>query len=414
MQIEIKENEYCKLNVSYIEDLETVLQKTNEVTNKFKGMNVPGFRPGKAPLDAIMVHYRKHINQELKRELAENAYYNVLTEKNIKPFGKPMFSSAELNSNIFKCEFEVLKKPEFELSKYKEFEIPKPSTEMSTEVFAQKTIEELRIKFGEIVPFTSEDFTQMNDNVIIDCSAKADGKEIDSLHIDGELLTIGSTPIDGFDENILGMKIEETRTFTIKAPDNSQPDLVGKDIEFTVHLKNGTKITPAALDDAFAEKVGFKNFNDLTTNVNIMASNRLSLLEKSKIADQAIKNVVANHQIQVPNWLGLAEAKVLAQNLKIDWEKMDNSQREQLLAKAENNVRLSLVLEKIRENEPDAQLTDEEALTTIKKQLQDTHGKNSQELYSNMLKGGYLPILISRIRDEHTIDFIAKTCTIID
>ena len=65
MQIEVKKEEQCKVQATYIADPEKVDAKRSEVTDLFYKQAsqsiVPGYRKGKAPLAAIKLKYRKQI-----------------------------------------------------------------------------------------------------------------------------------------------------------------------------------------------------------------------------------------------------------------------------------------------------------------------------------------------------------------
>ena len=113
--------------------------------------------------------------------------------------------------------------------------------------------------------------------------------------------------------------------------------------------------------------------------------------------------------------MSLSEAQYLAHNSQMDWNAIDDSDKERFLELAERNVKLSLILDKIREENPEAQLTDQEVFEVIKQNLAKTRiDKPLDEVIEQMNKTGYLQILFSRIRDEHTIDFINKTVQIIE
>ena len=125
--------------------------------------------------------------------------------------------------------------------------------------------------------------------------------------------------------------------------------------------------------------------------------------------------LVDDNKFEVPNWLSLSEAKYLAHNTKIDWETLPEIDQEKYLEMAEKNVRLSLVLDKIREVEPEAQLSDQEVFDIIKQNLSKTNVHTSiDEVIQEMNKSGYLSILFSRIKDEFTLDFVVKTVRVIE
>jgi len=82
---------------------------------------------------------------------------------------------------------------------------------------------------------------------------------------------------------------------------------------------------------------------------------------------------------------------------------------------AEGNVKLSLILDKVRENTPEAQLSDQEIFDIIKQNLAQTKVTEPiDQIISKMNSSGYLAILMNRIKDEHTIDTIIKSVKLID
>lgn len=412
--IKVEETEYCKLNIKYeTADKDQIDAKRTEVVSYFKKAPVPGCRPGKAHLEAIKVHYRNQINESLKRALAEQAFHNTIFEKNIKPFGTPEFNSILLLGNKFTCEFSMYKKPDFELATYKELELPKPPTDLTSNEFAQNMLQELRVRFGESVPFTETDFVQKNDNVIIDYDAIDGETKLDSLCTKGEILTVGRSQLHGFDDNLLGMKVGETRDFTLLIPETGLPSVAGKQIKFVTTLVMGSKINPMPLNDELAKKMNKENFAQLEEYVNGVATAKISEAQRSAQTTQLSNRLVADNDIKVPDWLTLSEAKYLAANAKLTWDEMVDEDRNKFLETANSNVKLSLILDKIRELEPEAQLSDQEVLDMIKQTLSRS-GQNPDETLATMNQNGYLSVLTARIRDEQTLDFVLKNSKIIE
>lgn len=415
MQIEVKEIESCKLSVQYIADAAEILNKRGEVLNHFKKAPVPGFRPGKASLDAIKVHYRSQIEESLKRALAEDAYHNTLFEKKIKPHGAPRFSSLLLADGKFTCEFELYTKPDFTLPTYVGMEIPKPH-EAETEIeLTEKMMQELRVRFGDIAPYTETDFVQQGDNVILDYEGEVDGVKNDQLCASGEMLTVGNSQFEFFDSNLLGMTVGETREFDFVVPDTALPSLAGKQVHMKVTLATGSKTTPAPLDDSLAVKLGKKDFNDLKEYVRATAMASLENKRKAALNEAIANHLVDKTEINVPNWMKLSEAQYLAHNAKMEWANVLDEDKEKYLEFAAKNVKLALILDRVREETPEAQLTDQEVFEVIKQNLAKTSVTQSlDEVIQQMNKTGYLQILFSRIRDEHTMDFISKNVKLIE
>lgn len=415
MQIEITENEPCKLTVHYIADALQILNKRGEVLQAFKKAPVPGFRPGKASIEVIKVHYRQQIDESLKRALAEDAYHNVLFEKKIKPHGAPKFSALLLADGKFTCEFDLFTKPDFELASYKDLEIPKPHATTTEVEMTEKLLQELRVRFGDVVPYSETDFVQSGDNVILDYESSIDGVKVDNLCAEGEMLTVGNSKLTVIDDNILGMIVGETREFDFSVPEAGLPSLSGKLVHFKATLVTGSKSIPCPLDNELATRLGQKDIDELRKFVHNAAMGKLATQEKAALNEAVAVRLIADNTMAVPNWMTLSEAQYLAHQAKLDWETLADEDKEKYMEMSEKNVKLSLILDRVRETEPEAQLTDQEVFEIIKRNLANTKVKTSlDDIIKEMNRTGYLQILFSRIRDEHALDFIVKSVKVID
>lgn len=413
MEIEVTELEPCKLSVHCKANFMEIADKRVEVENAFKKAPVKGFRPGKASVEAIRIHYRQQIDESLKRALAEDAYHNATFEKKLRPHGAPKFNALLLDGGSFTCDFELFTKPEFELVPYQNLEVPKPHDAQSPEEIAEQILQELRVKLGDVTPYTDTDFVQQGDNIIIDYEASIDGVKVPHLCAVGEMITIGGNQIPDFDPNLLGMMAGDTREFDIHAPDNALPSIAGKTVHFQVTLTTGAKTVPCPLNDELAVKMGKATFAELREQVDAAARQRVVNASKMAVHDTVAKRLVADNTIDVPNWMSLSEARYLAHQSQLDWTTIDDADKEKLIEAAVKNVKLSLILDQIREKELEAQLSDQEVFDIIKRNLAQTKVQKSlDEVIQEMNRTGYLQILFSRIRDEYTMDFIVKTVKI--
>jgi trigger factor len=415
MEIHLTEIEPCKVKVTYHAGPEQIQNKKTEVLNLFKKAPVPGFRAGKASLDAIKLHYRNQIDESLKRALAEEAYHNTLFEKDLKVHGSPMFNDLYLMDGKFACEFTLHTKPKFTLSEYKNLEVPKPHESESPVELCERMMQELRVRYGEATPYSDTDFVQMNDNVIVNYEGFLENQKIDNLSVEGEMLTIGRNQLENFDNNLLGMSLGETREFNIKVPDTGLPSVANKTVTFKVTLVTGSKTTPCPLDDSLAAKLGKSSIKELKEFVLASAQAQVSNKFQLQLTEAVSRKLVQENKIVVPNWMALSEAKYIAHGAKINWDSLPDQDKVKYLQVAADNVRLSLILDKIRESEPDAQLTEQEILDIIKRNLSNSKTNTPfEQLLQQMNQNGYLQVLMSRIKDEHVLDFVVKNAKIVE
>lgn len=415
MKIEITELAPCQLLVHCEANFVEIGNKKEEVLNHFKKAPVKGFRPGHASVEAIKMHYGKQIEESTKRALAEDSYHEALFQHKLRPHGAPKFNSLLLDGGKFVTEFEMYTKPDFDLVDWKALEIPKPHEEETTEEVGAKMMQELRERLGDTIPYGETDFVQTGDNVIVSYDGFVDGQKVDNLSAKDEMMTVGKGPIQGFDTNFLGMLMNETREFDFVAPETGLPSLSGKTIHFVVTLITGAKNTPCALDDEMAKKMGKNTFQELQEFIGQAAFGRVASFNRTKLQEAVSRRLVSETKVAVPVWMSVSEAQYLAQQSQLDWNAMADADRERFVQMAEQNVTLSLVLDGIREVTPEAQLTDQEVFESIKKNLANTKVKASiDEVIQQMNKTGYLQILFSRIRDEHTMDYILRNIKIVD
>lgn len=413
MQVTVTELEPCKLKINYETDGEQILNKRAEVVTHFKKAPVPGYRAGRASVEAIKHHYKLQIEESLKRALAEDAYHDAVFEKKLRPHGAPIFTSASLVDGKFSCVFEVFTKPDFTLENYKGLDIPQP-TGFSEEEVTEKIIQDLRFKCGEVTPYTEDDFVQQGDNVIINYTAFIDNEKIDALTAEGEMLTVGASPVPEFDHNLLGMKIGETRKFSLNVPESALPSYANKIADFEATVIMGSKTVPCALDDTLAQKLGKSSYQELREALKEEAKIQSAAATKMEINKVISQKLIENIKFEVPHWLTLSEAQYLAQRSNLDWNTISDQDKEKFLEASEKNVRLALILDRIREEEPEAQLTDYEVFDIVKSNLAKTKSKKPiDEVIEEMNRSGYMQILFARIKDEYALDFVAKNSKII-
>ena len=421
MSIEISELENSQLNVHFEADAQMIEDAKLDVLHFIKNnYEVKGFRLGKAPIEAIKFQYKNKINEITKDELTRQAYNKTIAEKNIKAFGQPQFSSVNFDGSKFTCEFIVNKIPDVELGQYKGFDLPKGSFPNSIEM-AERILQELRHRHADTIPFNENDFLQKGDTAIVNYEAFLENSEL-SLKKDGELFVVGNSDIDAFNEQILGMKVGEKRQFNAILPPTATPtEIVGKQCKFEVELMMASKSTPLPLNDEFAQKIGTKDVNALISMTQEVASNRVKELEKKHLTEQVANRLLASHDFELPNWLALAEAQSMAAQYGTTWKDLSDEQKEKLFAAAAKNVKLAIILGKIRDNEPEAQTGDEEVLSLIKSNVGKyktmsplTTNKSDEEVLDLIAAKGYLPVLAATIRDDYVIDWIIKNSNIVE
>lgn len=413
MEISVDEKEYCKLDVRCEADAELVDKKFNEVARLYKTAHVPGFRPGKATIEAVKTFYRKQIGDNVKQSLAREAFDNLIAEKSVKPIGQPNFSKIDLLGEKFVCEFSINKMPDFELGNYKEFEINRPTQKSTIDELTEQVLIELSRQNGDSIPFSEEDVVSIGDNIILSYETTLDGNKHENLSSSADNLIVGQSGIDDFDANLVGMKMGESKSFDINVPHNGLPSLAGKTVTINATVLFASKITPHPIDDALAAKLGKVSLEDLKQEAHDMAVSRINDSDRNEMLKVVQQKLNDEHDFKVPEWLSIAEAKFMVSKSGANWDALSEQDRSRYLQDASKGLKVSMVLDKIRENEPDAQLSDEEVVNAVKV-LVEKSGMSYEKDIEKLSSNGTLGMLVSRVKEEHTLEFVLKTCTILD
>jgi trigger factor len=408
--VNVDEIESCKLNVHYEADPEKVQEKINEAILSIRNVKMPGFRKGKAPDSAIKMRMRPQINQYLAHEMASEAIDDVVFETGIKLLGQPIFRNVLINGNKFSCDIEMVKKPDISVENIK-FDVPKPPAE-DVEQLVEKSLLNLRIRVGEINPYEEDDFVETGDQVTFSFIATIDGQEFDGSIVQGEMYQIGSDRWVGWDDHLLGMKADETKEFEFTFS-NGPELIIGKTAKFSVSIHMGTKRKPHPLNEEFFKTMGVQNIEQIMNKLRSISKASIERRELEAIRNQVGIKLIENNKFDVPRFMIENEASAGAAQIGINYNNATDKEKEALLDQADKNLRLSLILDTIRENEPDSVLNDAEAQQKLATHIQ-LRGQNPNELFNNPNMRNQLLLLLKAVKEEFTLQWVANQANIVE
>ena len=178
----------------------------------------------------IQIFYEDAFN-----EIAPSVYEEGLTESKIEAVSRPEIDIKQMEAGkdlIFTAVVQT--KPEVTLGKYKGIEIKKHEYTVSEEdinhELGHMAEKNARLVSVEDRPVKDGDIT------VIDFEGFVDGKAFEGGKAENHELTIGSkTFIPGFEDQIIGMKLDEEKEINVKFPDEYfSKNLAGKDAMFKV------------------------------------------------------------------------------------------------------------------------------------------------------------------------------------
>lgn len=384
-----------ELKLTFTVDAETFEQGMKKVYAKTANyFNVPGFRKGKAPMSKVEKMYGSQIfYEDTFNEIVPEIFEKELKDNNIEAVSKPEIDIIQIEKGkelIFTAIIQT--KPEVKLGKYKGIELKKIEYNV-TDADIDHEIGHMAEKGSRLVSVENEPVKE-HDIAVIDFEGFVDGVAFEGGKAENHELEIGSkTFIPGFEDQVIGMKIDEEKEINVKFPDEYfSKDLAGKYAMFKVKLHEIKRKELPTIDDEFAKDVSeFDTLKELKADTRAHLEEENSRRAKYEMEEDAIEEVTHSAKIDIPAKMLDAEIdgyihdmnhRLEHQGMTLDmYMQMMNtdlaSVRDEFRGKAEHNIMTRLVLEAIFEAEK-IEITDED----INKKLADVakeYGRDAEE-----------------------------------
>lgn len=274
------------------EEMKPYLEKAaEELSQEFK---IEGFRPGKASLGIVIGKVGAQAVWESAADIAiRKTFIQAVRDKQLATIGQPHIHVLKLApDNPFRYSAESAVLPTMTIGDYTNFKLAKTDVNI-TAAEVDKALEDLREMFA--TEAMVERAAQLGDKVVIDLTLSKDHVQVESGSSTNHPVVIGSKHfIPGFEEQLIGLKKDDQKTFSLKFPKEYHNDqLAGQTGEFAVNVKSVAEVTKPELNDEFAKKAGaFDNLLSLRIkleeNLRTEAEEREDSVFERAIVDELI------------------------------------------------------------------------------------------------------------------------------
>ena len=390
-----------------------------------KYFNIPGFRKGKAPMQIVEKYYGKEIfYEDAFNEVAQEALEEAIKENKLEVVSRPDIEVTQIEKGkdlIFTAVMQT--KPEANLGKYKGIEIKKIEYNVSDKDIEHElghmqehnarliSIEDRPVETGDIATIDFEGFV--------------DGKAFEGGKAEGHELEIGSnTFIPGFEDQVIGMNIDEEKEIKVKFPDEYfSKDLAGKEAMFKVKVHEIKKKELPELDDEFAKDVSeFDTLKELKADIKSKQEKQNEEKAKYETQDAVIKELCKDVKVDIPsgmiemeidNMIKDIEQRLSYQGLKLEqylqmMGKTMEDIRKEYEPQAIEGIKSRLALEAVIKKKK-IEATDKEIEEKIKEMAKNYGKENDKEFLNNENVKKYIK---QGIESEKAIDFLVKNAKI--
>jgi len=396
-----------------------------------KAANVPGFRPGHAPTSVVRARYKTEIRTEVLRELLPEAVTNAIHEHSLAALGEP---NVELDNTAaleklgeepltLKVGVEVL--PEIKLETYKGLEVTRRKRPITDED-VEKMIDNVRDGYATLEPVEDRP-SQLGDTVTVNALGNfVDEPEAEDIKVDDVEVVLGGPGVQKeFTDNLTGVNADDTRTFEVEYPaDFTSPGLAGKKVKYTTNITSVRQRELPEIDDEWVKSLSeeFDSVETFKSKVREDLETRATAESDHNLRDGVIRKLLDAHQFEVPQSLIEQQTQTRLEGVvrqmmsrgidprsqQLDWERA----REELKGQAEEDVRSSMLLDKIADTE-NIDVTDEEIEAEIES-IASASRQTKEQVRAALTKNGGERSIAHRLRSRKALELLVENANITD
>ncbi|HEY3919090.1 MAG TPA: trigger factor [Stellaceae bacterium] len=389
-------------------------------------IRLPGFRPGKVPLNVLRKRYGPSVMGEVLERTVSDSSSEAMRERNLRPALQPKIEIVSFNEGTdlqYKLAVEVL--PQIELANLGELELERLKPDVPEEEI-DRALE--RIAKQQRKAETVERAAEKGDIVVMDFVGSVGGVEFPGGSAKDYSLELGSGSfIPGFEDQVLGIKAGEARTVKVDFPaDYGSADLAGKAAEFAVTAKEVRGQAEQPIDESLATAVGMENLAALRQAVRERIERDYQGVARQKLKRALLDGLAERHRFTVPAGMVDIELETIWRQYQAQLERSKQAGvestepvKDEAAVKAEyrdiaeRRVRLGLVLAEIG-SKNNLTVTQDEINRAVGEEARRFPGQERHviEYYRN--NPGAVDNLRAPIYEDKVVDFILELAQVTD
>lgn len=351
-------------------------------------IEMKGFRKGKVPLPLLKKQFGQRVLGEAMQEAVDGAMSQHFADSGDRPAGEP---AVRMINEDWKEGDDV----DVEMSYEALPDVPVVDlSDMSLEKLVVKADDAAVDEALGNLAQSAQDFKDRRkgskakdgDQVVIDFVGKVDGEAFDGGSAEDYPLVLGSDSfIPGFEEQLVGVKVDEEKAVTVNFPEEYQAEhLAGKEAVFDCTVKAVKEPVAAEIDDALAQKYGADDLEALKGQIRERLEAEYAGAARAVMKRGLLDALDAKVSFELPPTMVEVEAKQIAHQLwhddNPDVEGHDHPEievTEEHTKLAERRVRLGLLLADLGQK-AEVEVTDAEMTQAVMEQARQYPGQERE------------------------------------
>jgi trigger factor len=382
-------------------------------------VRVPGFRPGKAPIQVVKTRYREEIISEMMQHLLPKYFSDAVEERQLEIVHSPNFEKIDYSGGQplrFKAVFEVY--PQLNIENY----IGVPVEEIPvgvTDKEIEDSLRRLQEEMAEMVPVEEDRPIKLGDFAEISFQGVLRNSEEPPVTGDKVVCEVGAaTTLKEFTENLQGAKVGDELTFSVEYRANyPEKRLAGKTVDYTVKVESLKEKKLPELSDELAQGYGdYQSLDELKAKIRDDIEHHKREHANEKMREKLLEWLEDHNEFEAPESLverqlqtrlqrllrDLARQGINPERLDVDWGKIRDDQR----AQAIRDVKGSLILEYIAQQQ-NVSVSDYEIDLEIEAIANETQ-RPRDKVREVLTRDTGLDRLKGQIRNKKILDFLQE------
>ena len=398
-------------------------KRTAKLQEIGKTIRLPGFRPGKVPLNIVRQRYGAAVRSEVLEESVNTATQQVLTERGLRAAGQPKVDVTQLDEKQdlqFNVEVELL--PDIAMPDFSAFHLTRYRAEPSPESI-DKALTELASRTKKLVDVTEDRGAQTGDTLTVDYEGKVDGVPFPGGTGKAMPVELGADGfIPGFSEGMEGMRPGEERQINVTFPEEYHAkELAGKAATFDLKATALQQSTPPVIDESLAEQFGFDDLESLRKIIATQIQREYDGVSRMRIKRDLLDQLAKGADFPVPPsmveaefngiWSRVEADRKAGKGDEEDKDKDDETLKAEYRGIAERRVRLGLLLSEIgRQN--GVQVAADELQRAMRAEAARYQGQEAQVMEFFRKNPQAADGLRGPIFEDKTVDFILESANV--
>ena len=322
-------------------------KKEKEYFDLSQNIRLPGFRPGKVPLQIVKQKYSQQVTQKILDEVINTTLRKTVSEKKIQPSIQPKVKVEKYEEGgdlVFSAVFQIM--PEIPEIDIKKIEI-EHSQLLIDDLDTEKTLQELAKNHERFEPLKKKRKSKKGDLILFDYEGKINGKDFKGSKGNNETVVLGSKKyIPGYEEQMENLDVDQESKINVTFPDDyREKNLAKKKAVFKIKIKDiQERVKKVEIDDKLAKELGESDIITLKEKVKEKMLNDFKNFSTLKMRRELTDIILDKLKFPIPSGMVEDEKKFLNSQNQNQENKKSKEEIEKISLR---RVKLGLILNNI-------------------------------------------------------------------